>query len=190
MMPHVMVDLETMGKEPTAPIVAIGACSFNAVRVVSLFYVPVSLASSAKAGAQIEPNTVMWWLGQSDKARAALTGGVDLVQALRRFTDWCDNLSPEGVIGMWGNGATFDNVILDAAYKAVDVPRPKGWTYKTDRCYRTVRAMFPGVPMEDVGVAHHARDDAEAQALHLLKINRKYGEFLVPGESQMVLPFT
>ena len=77
---------------------------------------------------------------------------------------------------VWGNGATFDdatfdNVVLSQAYhRYANVAKP--WGYRDDRCYRTLRALFPEIiPMEDPSlVAHNALDAARYQARHMMLI--------------------
>jgi exodeoxyribonuclease VIII len=68
----VMVDLETMGTSHTAPIIAIGAVVFgnNATHDNEEFYETISLQSAVDSGAVIQPSTVLWWMQQSDEARA------------------------------------------------------------------------------------------------------------------------
>jgi len=71
---HIMIDLETMGTRPDAPIIAIGAVSFDVDTdwVWRTFYVNIDLQSAVSAGAKIDPSTVMWWMKQSDEARRLL----------------------------------------------------------------------------------------------------------------------
>jgi hypothetical protein len=71
---------------------------------------------------------------------------------------------------VWGNGASFDCVILGNAYRAVGDEPP--WKYFNERCYRTAKAMLPAVPFERIGTHHHALDDAASQAQHLIKMLR------------------
>jgi inhibitor of KinA sporulation pathway (predicted exonuclease) len=68
--------------------------------------------------------------------------------------------------GIWGNGAAFDNTILAAWFKHFNLP----WDFRKDRCYRTVKNMFPGVPYQFVGTKHNALADATNQAEHLIQI--------------------
>lgn len=167
--PHVMLDLETLGRSSSAAIVAIGAVQFNPFTgdIGGSCYITVNLASSVAAGLQIEPETVIWWLQQSDPARSALASaagqGRPLIDALRDCAAWL----PRGTC-VWGNGAAFDNALLSNAYRQAGMEQP--WHYHNDRCYRTLRALFPDVPSEPPEVAHRALDDALAQAKHVLKI--------------------
>lgn len=167
---HVMIDLETMGQRPDAPIVAIGAVAFDATMVHEKFYVTVDLQSSVDAGARIDPNTVMWWLGQSDKARAALITAetVDIITALERFGSW---FRP-GVVGVWGNGASFDNVIMVESYKRLGRTPP--WEFWKDRCYRTIKSIYADVKLDRTGTHHNALHDAISQAKHLIAINKAH----------------
>ena len=188
---HIMLDLETMGTRPDAPIIAIGAVAFVSPtqltglegakseipgQVVASFYANVDLQSAVTTGATIDPSTVMWWLKQSDEARAAFDAkGVDILTALGQFSEWFAAHAGDSCDGVWGNGASFDNVILSESYKRVGMTPP--WPFWKDRCYRTVKSMYPDVPMERDGTHHNALDDARSQALHLIEIN-KDGNFL------------
>ena len=167
----IMLDLETMGNGPNAAIIAIGAVAFSpeTQALGAEFYLHVDLESSVQAGGVMDPSTVLWWLKQSGEARAAFEGkGESLVSSLMTFSAWVRTLGEVGEIKMWGNGAAFDNVILSTAYRYTGLLQP--WPFWNDRCYRTVKALHPGVKAEKVGVAHNALDDAKSQALHLMKI--------------------
>lgn len=174
---HIMIDIETMGTRPTAPIVSLGAVAFDADGVHRQFYRVVDLDSAVAAGAVIEPSTVLWWLTQSDEARIALTNDINepLRDVLEALADWVSGV-PGGVSGVWGNGATFDNVLVAEAYKRLGMQVP--WPFWKDRCYRTVKNMFPAVELVRERTHHHALADAETQALHLIEINKAAGGLL------------
>ena len=163
-MNNIMLDLETMGTESNAAIIAIGAVRFNEISIAQdRFYRVIDLESSMGAGLVTDASTIMWWMKQDDAARKEFfNGGVSLPQALIDFSHW---LCPDPII--WGNGATADNVWLSNAYKACDIEKP--WKYWADRCYRTIAARYPDIPKERIGTYHKAVDDAETQALHLIK---------------------
>lgn len=166
---NVMLDIETLGLRPTAPIVALGACRFDGSGITSEFYTTVALESAVEAGAVIEPDTLIWWLGQSESARAELSKeGTSIQSALTAFNQW---LQPEEKV--WGNGAGFDNTLVREAANRANI---QIWHGFNDRCYRTVKNMFPAVSYpESSGIRHHALDDAKFQAMHLVKINRECG---------------
>lgn len=167
---HVMLDLETMGTGNEAAIIAIGAAKFDpeGSDIIEAFYVRVSLESSLAAGMKIDGSTVMWWLGEERaEARRALlaTEAQHIEDALFGFSQWFGDSSQP----VWGNGATFDNVILRNAYAKLMLPAP--WSYRDDRCYRTVKALAPHIePVTSIGVEHQALDDAKYQARHLQAI--------------------
>ena len=168
---HIMLDLETMGTRPNAPIVAIGAVAFDAGGIHREFYEVVALQSAVRSGATIDPNTVMWWMEQGDEARAALYGAqndaIGIEHALRNFVQLVCSYG-DNLIGVWGNGASFDNVLMHESGKRCGVPM---WEFWKDKCYRTVKGMYPDVKMKRTGTHHNALDDAKSQALHLIEID-------------------
>lgn len=170
----VMGDLETMGHGSDAVIISIGAVKFDPEKkqIYDRFYTKVDPQSCLDAGLSVSGSTITWWLDQSDAARREFTQGTlpSLKIALDHFTLWMNKQIIPGEKGnrFWGNGATFDNVILTNAYKALKMERP--WGYRDDRCYRTLKALYPNVPFTPYGTHHNALHDAEAQALHLMEI--------------------
>ncbi len=171
---HCMLDLETMGNGNRAAIIAIGAVIFDASGVKDNgFYAQVSLDSSVGQGLEMDTSTVLWWLQQSDAARAAFKGNEkadSLSTVLNDFAIWLEQF---GDIQMWGNGAAFDNTILSAAYRKCSQNQP--WKFWNDRCYRTMKALFPDVKSARFGTHHNALDDARTQAWHLIEICEKHG---------------
>lgn len=167
----VMIDLETMGLTPNAAIVAIGAVEFD-ITTKSLgrkFYVAVDLESSVMSGGVMDPSTVMWWVQQGGEARAALSmGTVPLPVALDYFSKWIEGGADPDQVRVWGNGAAFDNVVLASAYRNTGLRQP--WRFWNDRCYRTVKAQYPDVPVVRGGTHHNALDDAVSQAEHMIKM--------------------
>ena len=171
---HIMLDLETMGTRPDAPIIAIGAVAFDKEGVHESFYEVLDLAWAVRDGAVMSPETVIWWLQQSDEARSAVTRrGIEPRVALRRFGLMVEPLALDG---MWGNGASFDNVILSETYLRLGMKAP--WSFRKDKCYRTAKGMYPAVEINRSGTHHNALDDARSQAEHLIAISAKHGDFL------------
>ena len=163
-MNNVMLDLETMGNSTNAAIIAIGAVRFSNGEITDEFYTVVDLASSISAGLEMDPSTVLWWMKQSDEARAQFERkGASLTEALEEFSNWIGEDAK-----VWGNGASFDNAILSNAYRKSDIEQP--WKFWNDRCYRTVKNLFPKKKLERAGVHHNAVDDAKSQANHLMQM--------------------
>ena len=172
-MNRIMLDLETLGNGSNAVITSIGAVEFipEHGKIGQRFSIDVDPQSCKDLGLDMDVSAVLWWMKQSDKARAHFgRAKTSISTALLKFSKFVDNISPSNPedVEIWGNGAAFDNVILSNAYKAAQVARP--WSYSNDRCFRTLRAMYPNVPQDDIGISHCAVDDAEYQARLLMKI--------------------
>ena len=169
-MKHVMVDLETLGNGNDAVIISIGAVAFDVdAGLGDEFYMNVDPQSCVDAGLKMDVSTVMWWMQQSDEARAAFeTKGQPLELVLATFSEWF----PEGAT-LWGNGATFDNVILGSAYRAIGVKQP--WEFWNDRCYRTLKNLWPDSKLARIGAHHNALDDARSQAAHAAVLLKTLG---------------
>ena len=172
-MNRIMVDLETLGTAPGSVILAIGAVRFDDTKILDEFYVNINPESCIAAGLHMDVSTVMWWMGQSDEARKALVAGEALVlqEALAEFGKWALSIGSNVSIPvdeLWGNGSDFDNVLLAHAFAAAQLPLP--WSFRTHRCYRTVRSLVHSVPFEKPAVAHNALEDARAQAKHLVEM--------------------
>lgn len=182
-MKNVMLDLETMGSGSKAAIVSIGAVLFDPMtgETGAEFYQVVSLNSSAHYG-ELDPGTVIWWMQQSEEARAVFLdeNKTSLKAALESFSSWieqnCDQNEkgkPEAIV--WGNGATFDNVIMGNAYKATRLRQP--WAFFNDRDVRTIvdlgkqlRGIDHKKTLELEGTAHNALDDAKFQVRYVSEI--------------------
>jgi exodeoxyribonuclease VIII len=166
---EVMLDLETLGTGPRSVIIAIGAVAFDSAGegVASKFYQVVDAQSCVDAGLTLDVSTVMWWMEQSDDARKAVCRpGLPLKTALDGFAEWYRAVG-EGPV--WGNGVDFDNVIMNSAYRAIGEPRAP-WLHWQNRCFRTLRNIYPHVEIARQGTHHHALHDATTQALHLQAI--------------------
>lgn len=164
---HVMLDLETWGVGNKAAIVSIGACKFNATDILDSFHAAVDPVSCQAYGLEIDAETILWWFDpERDEARRNWLAQerVGLESALLGFQMWCG----QNVLAIWGNGSTFDNIILRSAYAAVGLEYPvRFWQ---DQCYRTMKYQAPEVEMVREGVHHNALDDAISQAKHLQAI--------------------
>ncbi|EIG3005697.1 3'-5' exoribonuclease, partial [Escherichia coli] len=165
---HLMIDLETMGKNPDAPIISIGAIFFDPQtgEMGPEFSKTIDLET---AGGVIDRDTIKWWLKQSREAQSAiLTDEIPLDDALLQLREFIDENSGEFFVQVWGNGATFDNVILRRSYERQGIPCP--WRYTNDRDVRTMVALglvmdFDArttIPFE--GERHNALNDARYQA--------------------------
>jgi exodeoxyribonuclease VIII len=169
---HIMLDLETMGKGSSAAIIAIGAVEFDPTTntLGREFYRTIDLENSVENGGIMDPSTVLWWMRQSEAAREEFAReGQPLRTVLHEFYEFVNESAGHCFeLGIWGNGAAFDNVILRNAYANTRLKCP--WEFRQDRCYRTLKALHPAITAPRGGTNHHALDDAKNQALHLMEI--------------------
>ncbi|EOJ6444395.1 3'-5' exoribonuclease [Escherichia coli] len=180
---HLMIDLETMGKNPDAPIISIGAIFFDPQTgdMGPEFSKTIDLET---AGGVIDRDTIKWWLKQSREAQSAImTDEIPLDDALLQLREFIDENSGEFFVQVWGNGANFDNVILRRSYERQGIPCP--WRYCNDRDVRTIVELGKAIdfdartaiPFE--GERHNALDDARYQAKYVSAIWQK----LIPSQA-------
>ncbi|HFL4811992.1 TPA: 3'-5' exoribonuclease [Escherichia coli] len=180
---HLMIDLETMGKNPDAPIISLGAIFFDPQtgEMGPEFSKTIDLDT---AGGVIDRDVIKWWLKQSREAQSAiLTDEIPLDDALLQLREFIDENSGEFYVRVWGNGANFDNVILRRSYERQGIPCP--WRYCNDRDVRTIVELGNSIgfdvrmtiPFE--GVPHNALDDARHQAKQVSAIWQK----LIPNQA-------
>lgn len=178
-MRHIMLDIETLSSKPNAAIASIGAVRFdlNELKLGEEFYHVVDLRSCQKFGMHFDPDTLYWWMNQKEDSReifADSTVKVGIKKALAEFTYFVRNASSDPLI--WGNGASFDNVVVGNAYSVCSMPRP--WSHKQDVCFRTIRSIFPHMKIEE-GIAHNALQDAKNQANTMIEVFQSYkGDFI------------
>lgn len=177
-MNHLMIDLETMGNKPAAPIIAIGAVLFEPSigELGPEYYAVVDLESSMVRDAAADPSTILWWMKQSAEARAEITSDkrVNITNALgglRRLIE--ENCVPD-YLQVWGNGPTFDNVITRASFERHGLFCP--WQFWNDRDVRTIVELGRAVgynPRYEIpfeGDMHNALADARHQAKYVSAI--------------------
>lgn len=154
---RVMVDIETLGLEPGAAILSIGAVRFGAGQLGETFEETISLTSCQDAGLSIDADTLEWWLDQDEDAQHVLTGGEPLADVLEAFRTWYI-----GADEIWANSPSFDCEMLECAFDAVGLETP--WMFYDERCYRTLQSLPVAPDIDHDGVEHDALDDAEHQA--------------------------
>ncbi|HFI3765222.1 TPA: 3'-5' exoribonuclease, partial [Escherichia coli] len=180
---HLMIDLKTMGKNPDAPIISIGAIFFDPQTgdMGPEFSKTIDLET---AGGVIDRDVIKRWLKQSREAQSAImTDEIPLDDALLQLREFIDENSGEFFVQVWGNGANFDNTILRRSYERQGIPCP--WRYYNDRDVRTIVELGKAIdfdartaiPFE--GERHNALDDARYQAKYVSVIWQK----LIPSQA-------
>lgn len=171
---HLVVDIETMGGPPKGALISIGAVYFD-IRTGTLgaqFSVNVDLRSSISRGMMTDERTIEWWNKESNAEALELTkvDVVTLPDALMQFMNWIAENRKHPM--MWGNGSTFDNIILCEAFKLCELPFPshfrqwrdmRTWTQELGKGLLGLNKK-DFVHLEEDWKAHVALDDAVRQA--------------------------
>jgi len=159
-----MVDLETLGTDSNSVIVTVSilACNLKTSEIYGELELSIDMNDQVQMGALIDPNTVVWWLQQSKESQEELLRNSSVsvysaVEMIERFID------KHGQGTLWGNGATFDNVILRNLYSRHGqiFPIP----FWRDRDVRTI-VDLGGIDTRDfkfTGTKHKGLDDCKHQ---------------------------
>lgn len=159
---NLMLDIETLGTRPNAPILSIGAVLFdpNTGKQGATFYRAIDPANAFLHGVP-DGDTFKWWMEQSDAARKAAVAGTTLLpDALTALTKmpvvWKD-------VQVWANDPDFDVTILTYAFHKTLGQLPP-WRFWNTRSCRTIAEIAGKRPPKPSGVHHNALDDAIHQA--------------------------
>ncbi len=168
-MSDVSIDIESLGTEPGAVILSIGAVvvDIDAGTVSNTFQRNITVMSSLMAGLTTDSETIKWWSDPArDEARSYLSADqVSLRDALNDLSAW---LVYNGMTHIWAKPPKFDIGLLEAAYRACNLPIP--WTHRQPLCVRTA-IRWSGLDEKSIafaGVEHVATDDAIHQAKILI----------------------
>lgn len=144
----VFIDIETAGSDPQSAILSIGAVLFDPDSEPDswlldpdfsepiVYYERVDLQSCLDAGLTLNAETMNWWMDQPYPVRhealvAKPRSHVNV--ALLNFRHW---LNRHGIWrkepnrkrrGVWANPSHFDIVLLEAAYRKVDLAAAIPW---------------------------------------------------------------
>ena len=165
---HAMIDLETLGTAADAVILSVGAVLFDPYKddVVSEFYsTGIDIDQHDR---KIDDGTLRWWFKQGDAARAQHI--VERVMLYDVMTDLRSFLKPvDG--GVWGNGADFDNAILNHAWRSTCSRSDTLYPYWQTRCFRTFVNLFdPTKKYRPQSNDHNALNDCLNQVKWMQRI--------------------
>lgn len=198
-----MLDGETLSTGKQGIFFQIGACEFFPAegRIGATFNRYIDLRSSLAAGRTLDPDTLMYWLDDSNKggpaARQRMVAGLrnapSLVSVLHDLADFCQvsngrqgmGQKREDAAGVWSHGAAFDCAMLEDTYESLGLEKP----FKYNRI-RDTRTLFAIAGFEygnwcDAHLAsqwpetappfvqHDGESDAIAQALGVIEALRR-----------------
>lgn len=134
----VMLDIETLDTKPSAVILSAAAVTFTeAEGVRDICRVTFDLQEQFSRGRTVSQSTLLWWMEQSDDARAVAFTAVNrqpVEHALTRLFDFAN-----GFTHYYANSPSFDMVLLGSL--AYDFNKPVPWSYRDCRDVRTLRAV-------------------------------------------------
>lgn len=174
-MKDLMLDLETFSTDSNALILSISAVQFDfeSGKVGKEIAIGCNIHQQIVKGAHLDGNTIEWWLQQDLAAFTSIKGMYrkPIEEVIKDFNDFMEECETEN---LWGNGCTFDNVILRNMYKRHSREFPL--KYWADRDVRTVRDIF-GIDTREIpftGIKHNGVDDCKYQIEYITnKIYRK-----------------
>lgn len=183
---HLMIDIEAFGKKADSPVVSIGAVFFDPStgNTGSEFYKVISLESAMASGGVPDASTIIFWLKASPEARSELVmdDAIPLDDALLQLNEFIAENAANGAesVQVWGNGATYDNVLLEASYDRTGIPCP--WKFWNNRDVRTIVELGKAVgcePRYEIpfdGEPHKAISDALHQVKYVSAIWQRLTE--------------
>lgn len=164
-----MLDLETLGTDSNSVITTISAVQFNlgTGEIGSEFQVAVDWQEQLDNGAVVNMETIRFWLSQSKEAisQMLIDEPLSVESACQKFDEWVHNINitePQES-SLWGNGATFDNVILRNLYQRHNLIFP--FPFWADKDVRTL-VQLSGVNIREIefkGIKHYGIDDCKHQ---------------------------
>ena len=137
-MNQAMIDIESISRKPNAMVVSIGAVIFDPTtdEIKKRFYKEVDIRSYTNLGIDrdIEPDTVLWWMEQSDEARKAISKSkITIISALKGLKLFLGVMGvPLTARRVWANAPVFDCVILRDVYQQIGMTPP--WNFRNDMC--------------------------------------------------------
>lgn len=172
----IMIDIETLGLQPGAPIPAIGYCHFDwdGIKDHGKILIDIEKWHNTKP----DPATIKFWLRQSPEAieRTFFADPQQTwVEALLALSGKVKFSEEEFGEGVWANGPLFDLGHLEYWYNQMGEKTP--WSHRSPRDCRTLWDLASqltgwnrGEAIEVVSagrslVAHDAENDAILQAL-------------------------
>lgn len=125
-MKHIMMDIETLSTDSYGVVTTISAVQFDLEtgKTGKTFEIGLDIKEQVANGAIIDTDTVVWWMSQDQEAIKAMLriSKINVKSALYTFNDWIKSLNlPLNDIKLWGNGVSFDNVMVRNLYKKTNI---------------------------------------------------------------------
>lgn len=168
--PDYMIDVETLGRTPSCKVLSVAFAAFGEVEGVGPS-VKVTLELEEQGDRTVDWETVVWWMKQSEEARAVFSAPrVPVAVGLSKLVEFVtDRTAGVGAARAWGNGSDFDNAIVADLFAWFN--RRTGasfllpWDFRNVRCFRTLKGVHRARYEQACGqVPRRGLHDAEADA--------------------------
>lgn len=169
-----MLDLETLGTRPDAPVFEVGALTFdpnldaeggNGVNPVEFgtFHEYIDPTSDILKGALPEVGTCVWWQSQAAQGRVGIAGRAPK-PVLQDLFDFFDQEQPDWIVA---NSPSFDCVIIETMARRWGMEVP--WSFRRYLDCRSVSMVHELIftKPEKSPVSHNALDDCRNQATRI-----------------------
>lgn len=165
-MADIMIDIESLNTTPDCVILTIGAVLFDpkGQGIIDKIELRPTIEDQTEIhNRSINESTLQWWASQSAEAQEEALGDrgrVSFKECMDQLYKFCWNRSKCA----WSNGASFDVVVMEHAWRQNGQNPP--WNFWDIRDTRTLYDIA-GVKLKDGGhvTSHKAVEDAERQAV-------------------------
>ena len=169
-----MIDIETIGNDPSTVIVSFGAVCFNRDGIISKGQWELNLQEQINTGRTLSEPTLQWWMRQKDEARSVFNSKnpklkpSEFIEAFYSFLDDALEKVGEGrdELKPWGNGSSFDISVTEDFIRQYHPEGREGvpWKFWNQWCFRTFNHLTKCKELvQRQGVHHDALDDAVFQ---------------------------
>lgn len=178
------VDCEALALNANAVVLSIGACTYDVDGIKDSIELFPSVSEQVAAGREIDDDTFMWWLGQTEAARKSIIKGErqSIVAAADEFVEWADveRMKAGGKESLWFSayGTDFDLPLVNTLFgKFRTMPWEGRPNYRQKMCLRTLNERHSKeIEWPEGPTAHTARQDAINQAMAHISLLKKFPE--------------
>jgi hypothetical protein len=180
----VMIDIETLGSNPRAPVIQIGACAFS-LRAGEVGPTWSELVRPNFEYTKPDVDTIAWWMKQNEDARLhvakCVEAGIFETEALQALTQFIADNTID--VCAWAMPPEFDLVILRNLGDARGIKMP--WHYAATRDLRTLEHLVGKTKADRMQATtpHDAGSDAAAQASTAIKYYRALSDYYPSHEA-------
>ncbi len=165
---HCMLDLETLGSNPSAPVVQVGMVFFTREGIQTSSLLSVDFDDALRHG-EADGSTIKWWLQQDKAAQNTLFSNT---RPLEEVANIIEKLIEAQNANFYWAHATFDFPILQSMFRSLGRKYPLPFKRTLD--LRTLEMLAGNIEWAPrTGVHHNALDDATYQAEHAIKLLNK-----------------